>query len=60
MQKITLKRFDALPLVALRGALLGFCHLTVEDLTLGFLEADLDPLGTRLINVDTQMAVFLS
>lgn len=60
MQKITLKRFDALPIVALRGALLGFCHMTMEDLTLGFLEADVDPLGTRLNNVDTQLNVFLN
>lgn len=38
MQSIMLKRFDALGLVALRGALLGLCHLTVEDLCLEFLE----------------------
>jgi hypothetical protein len=60
MQSIVLKRFDALGLVALRGALLGLCHLTVEDLCLGFLEQDLDPLGTRVSNIDAQTANFLS
>ena len=53
IQQVALKRFDALGLVTLRGAILGFCHLTVEDLCLGFLEQDLDPLGTRVSNVDT-------
>ena len=53
IQQVALKRLDALGLVALRGAILGFCHLTVEDLCLGFLEQDLDPLGTRVSNVDT-------
>ena len=43
---------ENLGLIAARGALLGFCHLTIQDLTLGFLETELDPLGTREANVD--------
>ena len=44
----------------MRGALLGLCHLTVEDFTLSFLEHEMDPLGTKEANVNTQTKVFLT
>jgi len=44
--------FDKLPLVMMRGALLGVCHLSVYKTVLDFIEQPLDPFGTRAGNVD--------
>ena len=38
--------------MALRGALLGVCHLSVYKTVLDFVEQPLDPFGTRAGNVD--------
>lgn len=55
------KHLDFKPSVALlaRGGLLGFCHLSVMHSVLGFLEQPLDPLGTRLENVDFKAKQFV-
>ena len=50
----TTKASENLGLIALRGALVGFCHLTVQDLTLSFLEQEIDPFGTKAANVDSK------
>jgi hypothetical protein len=60
MRGIHLRSRDHLGLAAFRGALLGFCHLTIEDSVLNFLEQDIDPLGTKVANVDHQTASFLT
>lgn len=44
--------FDRLGWVALRGSLLGVCHLTVFKSVIDFLEQPLDPFGTKSQNVD--------
>lgn len=51
---------DKLGWVALRGALLGVCHLSVYESVLGFLAQPLDPFGTAAGNVDqlTQEFIF--
>ena len=51
---------DHLSLIALRGALLGFCHLSVWEMTLCFLENEIDPFGTKAANVDSKTRQFLS
>ena len=47
-----LKFLDNLGWIALRGALLGFSHLTIYNLVMGFLEQESDPFGTSNVNLD--------
>ena len=42
---IKLKVFDHIGLVALRGAILGLCHLTVYNSVLDFIEQPINPFG---------------
>ena len=45
--------------VALRGALLGVCHLTVYKTVLDFIDQPLDPFGTKAGNVDLLTRQFI-
>ena len=38
--------------IAVRGALLGMCHLSVYKTVLSFIEQPIDPFGTQASNVD--------
>lgn len=42
-----------------RGALIGFTHLFVYHKALNFLEQDMDPFGTKAVNVDKQIKDFV-
>ena len=46
--------------VALRGAILGFCHLAVYHSFLDFLEQPLNPFGTKSINIDENTRKFIN
>ena len=55
-----LKVFENLGWVALRGALLGFCHLTIYSSFLAFVEQPLNPFGMKAINLDETTRLFLN
>ena len=46
--------------VALRGAILGFCHLAVYQSFLDFLEQPLNPFGTKSFNIDENTRKFIN
>lgn len=57
--QMKIRSFDKLQWVALRGALIGVCHLSVYKAVLEFLEQDLDPFGTKAGNVDLLTQKFI-
>ena len=57
-QTIT-KSSEKLGWVALRGGLLGMCHLSVYQTVLDFIAQPLDPLGTKVADVDQLTEKFI-
>ena len=59
MRQVQTSAFDRLGWVALRGGLLGICHLSVYKTVISFLEQPLDPFGTKSTSVDTLTKKFI-
>ena len=54
------KVFENLGWVALRGAILGFCHLTVFNKFMSFVEQPQNPFGMQAINLDAMTRKFIN